>query len=303
MWPIRRTKPIGEKFGFSVPAFIRNMDYFLVTIDCYSDGVIDAWGGLDLDLFDEKLRSGWVWSEAPDGSSLSIHNLGGVKVSSGQWLRSISELRSEIHLAIRSLNPELLNLVNLEGEASEKRGKVRYSKLGLPNPKPYKRSKDGNIILGESLPIIVQEEAENVISKWFIFSDGTSQIGAEGPLVSLGEVEEKIRLGELTTKLVDGKWTRIPTLGVFKPVDSRSYVNPTERIREAQDLFSTLQGSRGSIEKCRLAYAEYEENPSDVTRHNLKQAYENVPEHLRMYCGDMDSKDFLIRAAIYGDAA
>jgi hypothetical protein len=32
----------------------------------------------------------------------------------------------------------------------------------------------------------------------------------------------------------------------------------------------------------------------------LRRSYEAVPEHLRMYCGDMDTKDIPIRMILYG---
>jgi hypothetical protein len=47
----------------------------------------------------------------------------------------------------------------------------------------------------------------------------------------------------------------------------------------------------------------YEAAPSEEKREALRKAYEAVPEHLRMYCGDMDSKDEPIRRILgqFGD--
>jgi hypothetical protein len=44
----------------------------------------------------------------------------------------------------------------------------------------------------------------------------------------------------------------------------------------------------------------YNDNPGQEQRERLRLAYEAVPEHLRMYCGDMDSKDGPIRRILDG---
>ena len=41
--------------------------------------------------------------------------------------------------------------------------------------------------------------------------------------------------------------------------------------------------------------------PTVANRAKLKEAYESVPEHHRMYVGDMDTKDIAVRMVIYGE--
>ncbi|MEV4332018.1 NADAR family protein [Streptomyces sp. NPDC049597] len=58
-------------------AFIRNGDYYLTDLFIYADGLIDCWGLVTLDEFEQKLRSGWVATELPEGARASGHDLAG----------------------------------------------------------------------------------------------------------------------------------------------------------------------------------------------------------------------------------
>jgi hypothetical protein len=61
-----------------------------------------------------------------------------------------------------------------------------------------------------------------------------------------------------------------------------------------------LRGGIGSIQKCLSVFAEYQRMPSVEGRELLREAYESMPEHVRCYCGDMDSQDWPIRKVLYG---
>ncbi|MFD4764425.1 hypothetical protein ACFWOJ_38155 [Streptomyces sp. NPDC058439] len=43
----------------------------------YADRLIDCWGLVTLEEFQEKLRSGWVATSLPDGAEASAHDLTG----------------------------------------------------------------------------------------------------------------------------------------------------------------------------------------------------------------------------------
>jgi hypothetical protein len=66
-------------------------------------------------------------------------------------------------------------------------------------------------------------------------------------------------------------------------------------------LLEELNGGPGAIRSCIEAHEAYESDPSPERRETLRRAYEAVPEHLRLYCGDMDSKDWPIRRILYGE--
>ncbi|MFF9347290.1 NADAR domain-containing protein [Streptomyces sp. NPDC014734] len=57
-------------------AFIRNGDtHFLTDLFIYADGLIDCWGLVTVEEFRDKLRSGWVATEFPEGAEASAHDL------------------------------------------------------------------------------------------------------------------------------------------------------------------------------------------------------------------------------------
>jgi hypothetical protein len=57
--------------GIGLPAFIHNMQYHLVTIKVYEDGLIDCWENVDFEGFVEKVRSGWIVTKVPKGERIS----------------------------------------------------------------------------------------------------------------------------------------------------------------------------------------------------------------------------------------
>ncbi|MDX3594315.1 NADAR family protein [Streptomyces sp. ID03-2B] len=62
--------------GISRHAFIRNgSSYFLTDIVVYADGLIDCWGLMAFEEFEEKLRTGWVATTFPEGAEASAFGL------------------------------------------------------------------------------------------------------------------------------------------------------------------------------------------------------------------------------------
>jgi hypothetical protein len=51
-------------------------------------------------------------------------------------------------------------------------------------------------------------------------------------------------------------------------------------------------------DECMDRWRAFERDPSDENRELLRAAYLAVPKHLRIYCGDLDSKDYPIRRAL-----
>lgn len=53
-------------------AFIHNVQYHLTHISIYADGMIDCWGLVDFETFKEKVRTGWVVTQVPEGARISV---------------------------------------------------------------------------------------------------------------------------------------------------------------------------------------------------------------------------------------
>lgn len=299
MWDIIRHKPNGTHLGKAIPTFINNWQQHYSQIKAYDDGAVDVWGFLDLQLFDEKLKTGWVSTAPPNHSRLSIFNLGIATVAKGEWDRSVGKTRDLVWQVVREFDPMLSNVIDMAGSDTRVEGKVRYAKMGLSDDCPFRGDAAGDRLLGKEIPIFERDGNEFLLRHWFIFADSMCRIGFDGELMSFDEVCGRIDVGELTTTAGDARWIVIPSLGRFIPTNGYWGVSAGQRVLEARDIISTLQGGKGAIEKCIEAHRSYDESPTNDNRNTLREAYEAVPDHLKMYCGDMDSKDWPIRRILY----
>src|ERR1700675_662831 len=157
-WPIVRARPNGKHRGKSLSVFINNGQCHLTTVDAYSDGAIDAWGFLDFNLFEKKLEARWVVTRPKTDQSISVHNFGATNAKDATWALSEDHIRSAVLETIRSLNPEMKNLVDMQGSATELRGKGHYAKMGMSDQKPYRSGADGaEEVLGNCIPTLVHD--------------------------------------------------------------------------------------------------------------------------------------------------
>lgn len=303
-WDIFRTYPAPKAYGRALPIFIRNGSYYYSHLGVYQDGSIDCWGFVDLDLFkNEKLRTGWVQTSAPDDASIGIHNLGMFTVDEAQCTFTSQDLLQHVHKHIQRLNPSGEDLLDMQGTDVEDLDGIRTSKMGLSNARPLrKKGKKGKEdVLAKALPIIAHEDFGLCLRHWLVYADGNSQISGSPTLYTFDQITDLFAAQSLSTTVPDGQWLTIPGIGRFLSKTGFWSIDPAERIREARDELSRLQGNEGSISLCIQAHHDYQEEPNDETKEALRIAYEAVPEHLRIYCGDMDSKDRPIRRIIYDE--
>lgn len=292
---IRRSKPAGDFVGYGYPTFIRNMQYHLTTLDAYSDGAVDIWGFLDLDLFRKKLKTGWVWPDPPNGEQISVHNMGSWTSCDGQWVETIDSMHRKVVEAVTELNPQKQNLLNMGGTDTEMRGKVRYAKFGLSDRQPCRRTDNEQLLMGREVPIFEIIDQEYSLTRLFVFADGLCRIGFNGALQHLDVVVEMFSNGALATSAPDGCRIRVEGLGSSLCSSGYWHVQPEERVREIRALHKELNGANDPVRECMLRKRTYREQPSEANLLALRSAYFAVPEHLRLYCGDMDSKDSEIR--------
>ncbi|MET9515927.1 NADAR family protein [Streptomyces sp. NPDC002994] len=86
-------------------AFIRNGDhYYLTDLFIYADELIDCWGLVTLDEFEQKLRSGWVATAFPDGAKASAHDLAAWKFNEPRTWLTPELLLAEVRDTIDQLN-------------------------------------------------------------------------------------------------------------------------------------------------------------------------------------------------------
>ena len=149
------------------------------------------------------------------------------------------------------------------------------------------------------MPIFRRDNDSFHLDQWFVFADGTSRIGTEEPLQDLDVVLQRVSSGELSTKVPDGSLIRFDGLGSCRVSAGHWFVEIEQRREELRDLLRQARGHDSAITNCRNAFSTFTEAPTDESRESLRLAYEAVPKHLRMYCGDMDSKDSAIRHVLY----
>ncbi|MFF0739610.1 NADAR family protein [Streptomyces sp. NPDC004111] len=85
-------------------AFIRNGGHHLTDLVIYADGLIDCWGLVTLEEFDEKLRSGWVATELPEGGEASVYGIGSWTFTGVRSYTTREDLLGEVRDEIERLN-------------------------------------------------------------------------------------------------------------------------------------------------------------------------------------------------------
>ncbi len=90
--------------GVARPVFIHNMSYHLTDLLVFADGAINCWDWVDLDGLREKLDSGWVVTEVPEGGEISAFGLGRWKAAEPMFGLTAEMLLGEVADDIERLN-------------------------------------------------------------------------------------------------------------------------------------------------------------------------------------------------------
>lgn len=300
---VQRTKIID---GLATPAFIHNGGYHFISMPVFADGLVDCWGMLDLALFREKLRTGWVVPRVPDGETLSVHGLGSWTISGGQWDLDATGLLDRVTSLVRELNPRMENLHDCHGRTEELIRGVRTEILGFASEQPV-RIVDPDAafperVTGDHLSVIVRS-TDYYIADLRIFKDGICELTRlpSPATLTFDDLQRAVSEGNLVGTIPAGARVGLHGLGSFVVAEEQHCADPSEMLREVADLFATISGRPDSLARCRAAYAAYLADPCVAFRDALREAYEAVPAHNRRYVGDMDTKDVAVRMIIYGD--
>lgn len=296
---IRRTKTVE---GTTVPGIINNGGhYFYINVDVYEDGMVNCWELVDFSGLRDKLASNWLTSSIPSGESLSIHGLGSYKVQNANWHFNKEKYYAYIQSKVKSLNPEMENIY----EITPRQKQLAEERRVKPSPQArdflVERELFYQTVEGDGFFVFMKYEGKNHLVNLVVYRDGRV-------ICYLPEQELGYRMDELETLFKDGTFfadfdqpTAVSLHGLGEAVLSEAdYASDiADKWIEVMDLYRELQGEKTTLEACRDAYYQYLEDPTDYYRQQLKIKYELVPEHERMFLGDMDRKDSDFQRIIY----
>lgn len=286
--------------------FIHNANHYFVNLPVYADGLIDAWELLDVPLFTQKVRSGWVTPRVPDTETISVHGLGTWRIADGRWDLTPDALLDLVNATIGRLNPDRRNLHDCAGQTTKKVGKMNVSILGTSRPVAVRADGDSplsSLLPGKSLSLWCRQDDRVWLSDMRVFKDGSVELGRlPRPLtLNRGELQAMAAAGEVLTDPPVGQRVCIHGLGSFVIDEAQFTTDLDQLLLEISDVVDTLNDRPDAIARCRQRFSDFQRSPTPENKEELRRAYEAIPEHNRMYVGDMDTKDIPIRMVLYGE--
>lgn len=113
----------GLILGKSLPIYIHNLSYHLTELKIYTDGMIDCWELVTYEEFRKKVMSGWVVTELPKNTEVSVFPLGGFTATNIRNRVKPEELIKEVADIIKELNgkPDTSKICQLAFEEYQKK--------------------------------------------------------------------------------------------------------------------------------------------------------------------------------------
>lgn len=288
------------KRGLLIPAFIHNADYFLDEVPVFEDGIAECWGSVDLDFLRKKLESGWLTSVIPEGGSCNIYRLGEGKVKAAEWEMDNEQLHTRIIDTLKTLNPQMAELYDFEGEDYETVDGHLFPKI-MPWDNSVQRVVDGSEIKGGSRWLLKPEDGVYQLTPMRIFSDAMIDVHptyGENELVTIDGLEGLLACGQLAVTAPDGSWFSVDGLGKFQLEEiwwnDSSWI---DFLNEVDDILRRVQGKKTPLQQFHEAWSAYRATPIVANREVLRQTYEAIPEHEQAAVGDA----IPIRMVLYGE--
>ena len=285
--------------GKYFPGIINNVNYFFTTVALYEDGVINCWEKVEFHNIKNVIEKGWLCCEAPNGKNISIFQVGNYTIKSAKWKYNKETYYKTIIDNLKELNPKIENINKITREIPEE----DYKKEILFLSKPFRLEHKINFhqwFNGDNTFIFYNLGGQLYLTTLTAYEDKTFEIGLlEEKYFSLEEIKEMFEKNILTTEVKDRFF--IKNFAEIEIEKINYFVEKSQKFKEIEDMMKKVCEEETTLELCREAYFEYLADPCDYTKEKLRKAYEAVPEHERMYLGDMDSKDWDYRRILYSD--
>lgn len=273
MQKISRKKTIE---GTRVPGIIKNGQYFYINLDVYEDGMINCWELVDIEGLKEKLRINWLLPQVPDGENISIHGLGAYKIQTADWKYDKNSYFKYIKQTIKLLNPKMKNIYTISNEEKElhQRRKIVHS----PQAEEFyeKNQLFYQTIKGKGISVFFKNNGKNYLVNVVVYKDGRVTVyNSEFELsFELENVYELFNNGTFFTNYNVPVRVVFDNFGEATLSDAMYAADIEEKYKELVDIHQQLNDKETSLEKCRKAYHEYLEYPTEFARARLKELYE-----------------------------
>jgi len=290
MHKIRREKIVE---GTTIPGFIRNGQYFYINVDIYEDGMVNCWELADLKGVREKIDLEWLTPQVPDGESISVFGLGDYVTIGGSWNHDAHSYYDYITQMVQQLNPGMHNIY--EVSFAEKMKNEKYKIVESPYAQDfYVESEVGyKVVTGEGFFIFMKYKGADYLVYLTVYKDGTieCQNAVFQKMLKLEELEELFSNGTFFTELKEPTKITLDHLGDVIMVNGSYIIDITDKYKQILDIYQKLNKHPGLLDICRKRYYQYLEHPTEKHKEDLRIAYEAIPEHERMYLGDMNTRD------------
>ncbi|WP_099222674.1 DUF7638 domain-containing protein [Listeria costaricensis] len=292
--------------GTTISGIIENGGYHFTHVEIYQDGLINAWDLEDLNSMETRLQEPrlQVVTEVPPGKLLSIFGLGSYQILSANWAHTPASYLELIKAKVAELNPRLENLYTF---SEEERALWKERKIGLSAKSKVYHEIPGwfyDTEVGEAIPFFFKKDDENYLVRVAVFKSGLVQVACSAFewTLDIAEVKTRFHAGDFFTEFQEPLVVHLGELGVAT-IGHPEHHYPIELEDKIEELFMAHERLNGKdrFQICRDAYHAYLEYPEDFYREELRKAYLAIPEHERMYLGDMDSKDGDYRRILFSD--
>ena len=289
--------------GRSFFGIIKNSSYFLSNLAIYEDGIVSAWEKFDIYQFEKALERKWVVSFIEDNEKLDIHGIGDFKILESQWLHK-DDYYEYIKSILKEMNPEMQNIYKTTKREIEKLEKLKVSFMA--NPIDFKMKGQFGYDLSDGKSYFIFRKSDNYSSSkeifltcYAIYDDETISIYNDDNIYSFDDIKNMFEKNELLLYPKEDDTIIIENLAKLKLKSTIKYTNKKEKLKEIEENIKEISGKENAFDYAIKCYHNYLVYPSDYNRELLKYAYEKVPEHERIFLGDMDNKDTDFRRIIY----
>jgi predicted NAD-dependent protein-ADP-ribosyltransferase YbiA (DUF1768 family) len=160
------------------------------------------------------------------------------------------------------------------------------------------RNVDGERIEGTWRHAFIRNGGTYYLTDLVSYADG--MVDCWG-LVTLDEFAAKLASGWVATEFAEGARASAHHLAAWKFAEPQAWLTPEMLLGEVRDDIDQLTGRPDSTDRCLAALEVFRDQPTESHRAALREAYEAIPEHLRIYAlGDQDSKDWPLRVLVAG---